>query len=770
MRPHPCRPSSSLPSSAAISASGPSVRFVLVAALALGLASPPSRPAAAGDESAPRPEKATDDAATARALAPSFVRVELTLRHDQGEPPTTLAGRGDYSSYITQERPVEVTGLLLAPDRVLVVDPEMHPRFVSKIEVVAGAARTGATVASMLTEVDGVILALEAPLAGARPLSFQPDRPGPYRAVYYGQESGAWTTIVGPTLEQTVVDQDGQTRKSAWVFAVVVDREDVPIGVTLAERVRADGRDWRGSPLTWPQVDHAGFEAERAATASTVDHGLLRVHLRLRSPKADGSRSFGRSSRDAETETERNAVGLVAGPRQVIVLTTMDVTATSRLETIDLHLPDGTTVRARFVASYRHYGALLVEPAQDLPRPLRVAAGPLRDRRGTLLYDAHLVLHGERRRLYVSQTRIGSVRQDWRRQWVVALWDGADGHFLFDREGALVAFPIERRLGEERSRWNNPRKVLLSSEYLAALVEDAAAHADPANVPVVAEAEDRLAWLGVETQDLNRDLARANGVSTFTQDGSTGALVSYVYDGSPAQRAGLKPGDVLLRLHSPDRPAPISIGGSDDRGGFSFSSFFSEMGDDWEGMAHVVSGQTPWPSVDSPLHRTLTKLGVGKPVRLEYAVDGEVRFADLVIEEGPPHFGSAPLWKSVPLGVTVRDLTYEVRRHYQLGPDVLGVVVSKVERGGRAAVAGLRALDLVLKVGDRAIPDVATFRSAVEAGGALRLTVKDRLKERVVQIAAAAPGPDGDGPDPRLPGPGADDEEDVPYDDEDDDG
>lgn len=736
-------------------------RLLPLAALALCLASPPTRSARAdGERPAPRAEKAPDDAATAHALAPSFVRVELTLRHDQGEPPTTLAGRGDYGSYITQERPVELTGLLLAPDRVLVTDPEMHPRFVSKLEVVAGAARTTASVASLLTDVDGVILALDAPLPGTRPLAFQPDRAGPYRAVYHGQQDGVWTTVVGPTLEQTILDEDGQVRRSAWSFAVAVDREDVPVGVTLSDRVRADGRDWRGSPLTWPQMDHPAFEAGRTATAGTVDHGLLRVHLRLRSPKADGTRSYRRSSRDDDTETERNAVGLVAGPRQVIVLTAMDATVTSRLETVDLHLPDGTSARARFVASYRHYGALLVESAQDLPRPLRVAAGPLQERRRTLLYDAHLVLHGERRRLHVSHARIASLRQDWRRQWVLSLWDGADGHFLFDREGALVAFPVERRLGEERSRWSNPRKVLLSAEYLPPLVEDPAAHADPANVPVVAEAEDRLAWLGVETQDLNRDLARANGVSTYTQDGSTGALVSYVYEGSPAQRAGLRPGDVLLRLHSADRPAPIPISGSDDRGGFSFSSFFSGMGDDWDDMEHVVSGQTPWPSVDSPLHRTLTKLGVGKPVRLEYAVDGEVRFADLVVEEGPPHFGSAPLWKSDPLGVTVRDLTYEVRRHYQLGPDVLGVVVSKIERGGRAAVAGLRALDLVLKVGDRAVPDVATFRSAVEAGGALRLTVKDRLKERVVQIAAAAPGAGGEGQPSPPPSPDTDDEDD----------
>jgi len=116
-----------------------------------------------------------------------------------------------------------------------------------------------------------------------------------------------------------------------------------------------------------------------------------------------------------------------------------------------------------------------------------------------------------------------------------------------------------------------------------------------------------------------------------------------------------------------------------------------------------------------------------------------VKRVDLAVEEGPVHHEAAPLRKSESLGTTVRDLTYEVRRYYQLDDAVAGVIVSKVERGTRAAVAGLRRFDIVLRVDDQPVPDVAAFEKATEKGAALRLTVKDRLKERVVKIAEAKP-------------------------------
>jgi hypothetical protein len=461
------------------------------------------------------------------------------------------------------------------------------------------------------------------------------------------------------------------------------------------------------------------------------------VHLRFRSPKAEGRESrfrmrFGNDDADAQ-KTERDTVGVVFPGRRVLVLASLDPKTTARLESVVVHGKDGP-VPARFTASLRHYGAFVAETERDVGASVRPSAVPIRALRYRMLLVADVRVQGESRVVHPAHGRFFDVEQSWRDQLLPNLDDEAANDFLFDGEGALVALPILRRL-PELERWQRDDRVLLTAEHLTPLLTDPAAHADPANVPVAAEREGRLAWLGVETQPLDAELARANQVSHLTRDGSSGALVAFVYAGSPAERAGLRLGDVLLRLHVPDRPKPIDVSASDDSS--PFSRFFEEQmeSEQMEQMMDMMGG-VPWPSVENALNRTLTEVGVGRKIGVEIARDGKVSTIDMTVEEGPVHHEAAPVHESEAVGVTVRDLTYEARRYFQLDDSVKGVIVSKIEPGERAAVAGLRRLDVVLRVNDEPVPDVAAFEAALAKEGDLRFAVRDRLKERVVKIAA----------------------------------
>lgn len=61
---------------------------------------------------------------------------------------------------------------------------------------------------------------------------------------------------------------------------------------------------------------------------------------------------------------------------------------------------------------------------------------------------------------------------------------------------------------------------------------------------IVAAGEVTRGWIGVEIQELNPDLA-----ASFGLDNTDGALIAGVLRGSPADRAGIKPGDILVRLN-----------------------------------------------------------------------------------------------------------------------------------------------------------------------------------------------------------------------------
>ncbi|MFT4714124.1 MAG: serine protease Do, partial [Candidatus Azotimanducaceae bacterium] len=50
-------------------------------------------------------------------------------------------------------------------------------------------------------------------------------------------------------------------------------------------------------------------------------------------------------------------------------------------------------------------------------------------------------------------------------------------------------------------------------------------------------------WLGVQIQRVDRDLAES-----FKLDRAAGALITQVFDGSPAEKGGLKEGDIILKF------------------------------------------------------------------------------------------------------------------------------------------------------------------------------------------------------------------------------
>jgi serine protease Do len=274
------------------------------------------------------------------------------------------------------------------------------------------------------------------------------------------------------------------------------------------------------------------------------------------------------------------------------------------------------------------------------------------------------------------------------------------------------------------------REVMVPAQYLAEALADLKTSSDPANIPLSEADANRVAWLGVELQSLDRELARANGVADQTRDGESGALVTFVYPGSPAAKAGLKSGDVLLRVVAPNQAAPIEINVEDDRMRDMFpwarldelrEQFFDRL-------------PTPWPPVDNSLNRLLTELGFGARFRLEFVSDGKAGTHAFEVGPSPAHYESAARFKSDPLGLTVKDLTYEVRHYLQRGENDPGVVISKLEPGGRASIAGLKPYELVTHVNDQPVASVAEFEKMASAGGELRLSIRRMSQGRIVTL------------------------------------
>lgn len=161
-------------------------------------------------------------------------------------------------------------------------------------------------------------------------------------------------------------------------------------------------------------------------------------------------------------------------------------------------------------------------------------------------------------------------------------------------------------------------------------------------------------WLGVLIQDVNRELADSFGMKT-----PSGALVSKVLDDSPAAKAGLKVGDIIL---------------------------------EFEGKEVVHSSDLP------PL---VGHAPIGAAARVKVLRNGKVETVKVKVAELPPEeklaeaSAEAQKGKTDRLGLVAQDLTAEQRKALEL--DRFGVLVQELDEGP-AADAGIRRGDVIVKL------------------------------------------------------------------------
>ena len=177
-------------------------------------------------------------------------------------------------------------------------------------------------------------------------------------------------------------------------------------------------------------------------------------------------------------------------------------------------------------------------------------------------------------------------------------------------------------------------------------------------------------WLGVLIQDVTRDLAES-----FGMDRPGGALVAQVLPGSPAEKAGIKVGDVILEFNN------TSINDS------------------------------------ASLPPIVGRMQVGQEAAMKILRDGKSKLVKIRIGELPPEDEIKQASREDEgtsdnrLGTVVKDLTPDQRS--TLDKKKSGVYVEDVHRGP-ARAAGLRQGDIILMINNVDVKDVSQFRQLVK--------------------------------------------------------
>lgn len=191
-------------------------------------------------------------------------------------------------------------------------------------------------------------------------------------------------------------------------------------------------------------------------------------------------------------------------------------------------------------------------------------------------------------------------------------------------------------------------------------------------------------WLGVLIQDVTQELAES-----FGMDKPKGALVSKVLDGSPAGKAGIETGDVI-----------VTFGGQPIERSSELPPIVGTT---------VVGEKIPVEVVRMGKQRKLT-------------VDiGALPEEELPVARAAPGADSSKL--DPRLRISVAELTAEQRERLEIEGG--GVIVDDIEPGP-AYNAGIRVGDVLLEINNREIDDLGDFRKLakqLEAGRTVPILV-----------------------------------------------
>lgn len=186
------------------------------------------------------------------------------------------------------------------------------------------------------------------------------------------------------------------------------------------------------------------------------------------------------------------------------------------------------------------------------------------------------------------------------------------------------------------------------------------------------------AWLGVYIQEVTQEIAEKFGLKKYQ-----GALVADISPGSPAEKAGLSRGDIILKV-------------------------------DEKEIRNVTE-----------LQKIIRSYRPGDRVTVEVWRDKKRMTFEVILDELQEGAVEAPVTLGVTLGVEIREITPDLVNQYAL-KRTSGVVIVGISAGGPADQAGLRPGDVVLEINRgkvKSLNDWEEVLSGVQPGETVLLLI-----------------------------------------------
>ncbi len=209
-------------------------------------------------------------------------------------------------------------------------------------------------------------------------------------------------------------------------------------------------------------------------------------------------------------------------------------------------------------------------------------------------------------------------------------------------------------------------------------------------------------YLGVAAQTVSPQMAAAMGLPTSNPT-SDGALIAAISPHSPADRAGLKPGDVITGVNNATVTNPSDLAAD---------------------IANVDPGHDT----------SINYIRNGKPQTLSVAVTTMPANPDAAFQQGGGSQPPVAVPGNAGLGLTLAPLTPDIRSQLNLPADASGAVVAQVKPNSPADQAGVQTGDLLVGVGPT---DITGPDDAVNAINAAKKSGSPAVALRIIRQGQA---------------------------------
>ncbi|MBI5779785.1 MAG: hypothetical protein HZA49_10100 [Planctomycetes bacterium] len=732
----------------------------------------------------------TKISATARA---ALVQIRFEFQKDPEEGKRDMENNW-ISQFISEKMTWDTAGVLIGSEgMVLLTDYMMERKYIKKITVIDSAgAEYEAEMKGFLQDYSALFLNIKGDKKPAGGVKFaSPGVMDTSRKLYAAgifKENENWFVRVMPaslSLNEPFLASDKTkpffqvTRKrsrqegseNVYDDSLLFDEKGDVIGYPLEGRIEVNGNlyGWRGSDLmentliTFNDLDRKTEELKKEYL-----NYILEIKFKFRQQEqekggspyarfAATSRSYrpGRDDEDNDlTVADKKLYGLVIDKNRILIPDTLEQDLIHRIENVEVLIGDKYSP-AEFMGVFKDFGAMLIKvPDNAVTNAPNIYKSPL-PTYGRTVYAINVKEKFDKRHEKVGYDRFFWVSKGYKNRLQYTPYSNRKtGTVFVNSNNELMGILMEEKrdlsetLSSDGNRYNyrNYRydynngsgKVFFFNELKDSLITPTA-HFDLQLIPLSDREMKRIVCLGVEFQALNKELTEQLGCQKATRNGEMGLLINHIYPESPAEKSGLKTGDILLKVQEEGKDDPIELKGGNNPNPYDYLSRYG--GNDNPDIDMGSYGISPWPSRNNYFTQILTRIGAGKKITLTYWRDNQELKQDFVLEKTPYDFDSSDKYKDETIGITVKDLTYEVKHHLRLAPDYKAVIISKVEEGSKAAIGKLRSFELLTKINEQPIgSSVDEYKKLMEKlikeekQTKLRFTIERKGKSRFVDI------------------------------------